>query len=125
MSRAATSRDMALRTPSGSRRRSCPLSSIRSKALEEYPVVDAVVPNEIERGHAVVIAGHSFAVDDARARAQARATPSPWFVAQPAKEILTLERISRSLTLAMLIGLAGSFWRDGWPKDHRGARFSD
>ena len=44
---------------------SCPLSSIRSKALEEYPVVDAVVPNEIERGHAVVIASDSFAIDDA------------------------------------------------------------
>jgi len=30
-----------------------------------------VVTDEIERGHAVVIASHSFAIDDARARAQA------------------------------------------------------
>src|SRR5262249_12844780 len=33
--------------------------------------VSALVPDEIERGHAVVIAGDSFAVDDAGARAQA------------------------------------------------------
>src|SRR5262249_10525226 len=33
--------------------------------------VSALVPNEIERGNAVVIAGDGFAVDDARARAQA------------------------------------------------------
>ena len=31
----------------------------------------AVVVDEIERGHAVVIAGDSFAIDDARTRAQA------------------------------------------------------
>jgi hypothetical protein len=30
-----------------------------------------LVPDEIERGNAVVIAGDIFAVDDARARAQA------------------------------------------------------
>ena len=35
--------------------------------VEEYAVVSAVVPDEIERGHAVVIAGDSFAVDEARA----------------------------------------------------------
>src|SRR5215469_6486192 len=28
--------------------------------------------DELERGHAVVVASHSFAIDDARARAQAR-----------------------------------------------------
>ena len=34
------------------------------------PVVSAVVTNEIERGNAVVIAGDSFTIDDAGARAQ-------------------------------------------------------
>ena len=38
---------------------------------EEGTVVVAVVTDEIERGNAVVIAGDSFAVDDAGARAQA------------------------------------------------------
>ena len=33
--------------------------------------ISALVPDKIERGHAVVIAGDSFTVDDARARAQA------------------------------------------------------
>jgi len=41
------------------------------EGVEEYLVVSAVVPDEIERGNAVVIAGDSFAVDDAGARAQA------------------------------------------------------
>ena len=35
------------------------------------PLVSALVPDEIERGNAVVIAGDSFTVDDAGARAQA------------------------------------------------------
>ena len=35
------------------------------------PLVSALVPDEIERGNAVLIAGDSFAVDDAGARAQA------------------------------------------------------
>jgi hypothetical protein len=41
------------------------------EGVEEYAVVSALVTNEIERGNSVVIAGDSFAVDDARARAQA------------------------------------------------------
>src|SRR5215472_3526802 len=39
------------------------------EGVEEYAVVSAVVTDEIERGNAVVIAGNSFAVDDAGARA--------------------------------------------------------
>jgi len=39
------------------------------KGVEEYLVVSAVVTDEIERGNAVVIAGDSFAVDNAGARA--------------------------------------------------------
>ena len=35
------------------------------------PLVSALVPDEIERGDAVVIASDSFTVDDAGARAQA------------------------------------------------------
>src|SRR5262245_52144238 len=62
---------VALRTSSGSRRRSSPFSSMRSKGVEEDALVSALVPDEIERGHAVVIAGHSFTVDNAGARAQA------------------------------------------------------
>jgi hypothetical protein len=57
-------REVVLRTSSGSRRRSSsPFRSIRSKA------VGAVVTDEIKRRNAVFIAGHSFAIDDARARA--------------------------------------------------------
>src|SRR5262249_48179274 len=41
------------------------------EGVEEYALVSAVVPDEIERGNAVVIAGDSFAVDNAGARAQA------------------------------------------------------
>ena len=41
------------------------------EGVEEYALVGALVTDEIERGHAVVIAGDSFAVDDAGARAQA------------------------------------------------------
>ena len=40
------------------------------EGVEEYPVVSAVVTDEIERGNAVVIAGDSFAVDDAGAGAE-------------------------------------------------------
>src|SRR5262249_33515079 len=36
-----------------------------------YALVSAVVTDEIEGGHPVVIAGDSFAIDDAGARAQA------------------------------------------------------
>src|SRR6516164_570709 len=39
------------------------------EGVEEYAVVSAVVTDEIERGNAVVIAGDSFAVDHAGARA--------------------------------------------------------
>src|SRR5215472_18709670 len=38
--------------------------------VEEYAVVSAVVTDEIERVNAVIIAGDSFPVDDAGARAQ-------------------------------------------------------
>jgi len=41
------------------------------EGVEEYALVSALVPDEIERGDAVVIASDSFAVDDAGARAQA------------------------------------------------------
>ena len=41
------------------------------EGIEEDAVVSALVPDEIERGHAVVIAGNSLAIDDAGARAQA------------------------------------------------------
>src|SRR5262249_50851086 len=41
------------------------------EGVEENAFVSAVVTDEIERGNAVVIAGDSFAVDDAGARAQA------------------------------------------------------
>src|SRR5262249_49472381 len=36
------------------------------EGVEEYALVSALVADEIERGNAVVIAGNSFAVDDAR-----------------------------------------------------------
>src|SRR5260221_10550456 len=42
------------------------------EGVEEDALVSALVTNEIERGHAVVIAGDSFAIDDAGARAQPR-----------------------------------------------------
>src|SRR5215475_6999275 len=61
----------ALRTSSGSRRRSSPFSSMRSKAYRKRAIIMAAVANEIERGNAVVIAGDSLAVDDAGARAKA------------------------------------------------------
>src|SRR5262249_21118948 len=41
------------------------------EGVEEYALVSAVVTDEIERGNAVIIAGNSFSVDDAGARAQA------------------------------------------------------
>src|SRR5262245_44391134 len=41
------------------------------EGIKKDAPVSALVPNEIERGNAVVIAGDGFAVDDARARAQA------------------------------------------------------
>jgi hypothetical protein len=41
------------------------------EGVEEDAPVGALVTDEIERGNAVVIAGDSFAVDNARARAQA------------------------------------------------------
>jgi len=41
------------------------------EGVEEDALVSAVVTDEIERGNAVVIASDRFAIDDARARAQA------------------------------------------------------
>src|SRR5262249_20830471 len=41
------------------------------ESVEKYALVSALVADEIERGNAVVIAGDSFAVDDAGARAEA------------------------------------------------------
>jgi hypothetical protein len=64
---ASTDASVALRTSSGSRRKSSPLSSIRSHASVVPPVADA-----LEARHAIVAAGDSLAVDDAGARAQAR-----------------------------------------------------
>ena len=40
------------------------------EGIEEYAIVRTVVPNEIERGNAVAIAGERFAIDDAGAGAQ-------------------------------------------------------
>src|SRR5262249_22390463 len=42
------------------------------EGIEEDAAVRALMPDELERGHAVVVASHRFAIDDARARAQAR-----------------------------------------------------
>ena len=52
------------------RRKSSPFSSMRSKAVEEYAPVSALVPDEIERGNAVLVASNRLAIDDAGARAQ-------------------------------------------------------
>src|SRR5262249_33742923 len=41
------------------------------EGVEEYAPVGVLVTDELERGHAVVIASPRFAIDDARARAQA------------------------------------------------------
>jgi len=41
------------------------------EGVQERAVIMAAVANEIERGEAVIIAGDSFTVDDAGARAQA------------------------------------------------------
>ena len=41
------------------------------EGVQECAVIMPAVANEIERGNAVVIAGDSFAIDNARARAQA------------------------------------------------------
>jgi len=41
------------------------------EGVGEYALVSALMPDEIERGDAVVIASDSFTVDDAGARAQA------------------------------------------------------
>ena len=45
---------------------------MRSKAVEEYAPVSALVPDEIERGNAVLVASNRLAIDDAGARAQPR-----------------------------------------------------
>src|SRR5262249_13690598 len=42
------------------------------EGVEEYALVSALVTDEIKRGNAIVVAGDSFAVDDAGARARAR-----------------------------------------------------
>jgi hypothetical protein len=41
------------------------------ESVQEYALVSALVADQIERGNAVVIAGDSFAVDNAGERAQA------------------------------------------------------
>src|SRR5262245_14451513 len=41
------------------------------EGVEKYALVGALVTDKIERGNAVVVAGDSFAIDDAGARAQA------------------------------------------------------
>ena len=40
------------------------------EGVKEYALVSALVTDEIERSHAVVIAGDSLSIDDAGARAQ-------------------------------------------------------
>src|SRR5215469_613751 len=64
-------RSVALRTSRGSRRHVVAIELDQVESVEEGTVVMAVVANEIERRHAVVVAGNSFAVDNAGARAQA------------------------------------------------------
>src|SRR5262249_24568875 len=60
----------ALRTSSGSRRRSSPFTLDQVEGVKEYAFVSALVTDEIERGNAVVITGNSLAVDNAGARPQ-------------------------------------------------------
>src|SRR4029077_20465641 len=59
---------LALRPSSGSRLRSSPFSSIRSKAYRKDAFIMVAVADTIERSHAVVITGDCFPVDDAGAR---------------------------------------------------------
>jgi hypothetical protein len=40
------------------------------KGIEEYALVRAVVANEVERCHSLVVAGHRLPIDDAGVRAQ-------------------------------------------------------
>src|SRR5262245_62411823 len=68
---AAIDASVALRTSSGSRRRSSPVQLNEVEGVEEGTVVMAVVANEIERRHAVVVASNRLPIDDAGARAQA------------------------------------------------------
>jgi len=44
------------------------------EGVKKHAIVSAVVADEIERGNAVVIAGDSFAIDDAGTRTQAGQT---------------------------------------------------
>jgi hypothetical protein len=62
---------VTLRTSSGSRRRSSPFSSIRVEGVEEDAGVMPPVADAVEACHAVIVAAHRLAVDDAGARAQA------------------------------------------------------
>ena len=43
---------------------------MRVEGVEEYALVSAVVPDEIERGNAVVVASNCLPINDAGARAQ-------------------------------------------------------
>src|SRR5262249_1337290 len=54
----------------GSRRKSSPLNSIRSKGVEENAGAVAAVADAVKTPHAVAVAGDGLTVDDAGARAQ-------------------------------------------------------
>jgi hypothetical protein len=41
------------------------------EGVEEYPILSAVMTDKVERSNAIVIASHSFAINDAGAGAQA------------------------------------------------------
>ena len=43
---------------------------MRVEGVEEYALVSAVVPDEIERGNAVVVASNCLPINDAGARTQ-------------------------------------------------------
>jgi|ERR1700730_1110056 len=65
----STLASVALRTSSGSRRRSPPVQLDQVEGVEKHALFSTVMPNEIEQSNAVVIAGDSFTIDDAGARA--------------------------------------------------------
>jgi hypothetical protein len=64
-----TDANVAFLVSSGSRRRSSPFNSIRSKAYRNAGVV-AAVADVLEAHHAFAVTDHGLAVDDAGSRAQ-------------------------------------------------------
>jgi hypothetical protein len=61
-----------LRVPIGSRRKSWPSSSSRSKAYENTLFIDAPVANALEHRQAAPVAGDGLAVDEAGPRLEPR-----------------------------------------------------